>query len=104
MATKKVNGSPKVEAAHHYFGSTAFNWATGATRAEVLAKLGKSTGPNELKLQVKAYGGLYVWTCRVNVPASTPYDIESYAPKGVETSNPVEARLVNIKGHIVPND
>ena len=103
MATKiKLNDKP--EAAHHYFGSTAFNWATGSTRAEVLAKLGKATGPNELKLQVKAHGGLYVWTCRVMVPASTPYEIENFAPVGVETTSGREFRIVSTKGYIVPND
>lgn len=94
----------KPKAGHHYFGSTAFNWATGDTRAEVLAKLGRMTGPNELKLQVKAHGGLYVWTCRVNAPADADYQIENYAPKGVETSNVSESRIVNTKGYIVPND
>jgi hypothetical protein len=102
--TTKVKITNKAPQAHHYFGSTAFNWATGDTRAEVLAKLGRMTGPNELKLQVKAHGGLYVWTCRVNVPEATQYDIESYAPKGVETAAPAEARLVNTKGHVIPND
>lgn len=89
--------------AFHYFGSTAYNWATGATRAEVLAKLGRRTGADLLKQHAKAHGGLYVWTCRVPLPADASYDIQNFAPV-VPYEAVREFRLQSIKGHSLPID
>lgn len=86
----------------HYFGSTAFHWATDKTRAEVLTKLARMAGANIVKANTKNLGGLYAWTVRVNVPEESDYDIAGYAPRGVPTEAPAHYRIVNTRGHVVP--
>lgn len=84
----------------HYFGSTAYNWATGATRNEVLAKLAKAAGAAAIRRNVEANGGLYVWMCKVPLPIDAPYEIEFYAPK-VEGLTEKQAYLIqNTKGFV----
>lgn len=81
-----------------YFGSTAYNWATGATRNEVIAKLAKAAGADIIRRNVKANGGLYVWLCKV--PIDGPFDIEFYMPK-VEGLTEKQAYLIqNTKGFV----
>jgi hypothetical protein len=89
---------------YHYFGSTAFNWAKGQTRAEVLEKLGRMAMANLVKEQVKAHRGLYAWTCRVEAPQSQPYSINEYRPVDMATSKSQAFRIQNIKGHALPDD
>lgn len=88
--------------AYHYFGSTAWNWATGASRAEVLTKLAREAGADLIRRNVKASGGLYAWTVRVNLPADAEYGIENYAPRGVPTECAEAFRIQNTKGHALP--
>lgn len=87
----------------HYFGSTAFNWAVGATRQEVIDKLAKWAGNNTGALAapaVKKSGGLYCWTCKVNAPIDTQYAIEYFAPKGVDIGDAFECNITNKNGSI----
>lgn len=86
----------------HFFGSTPFNWATGQTRAEVMKKLAVGAG-SLLKGNIKN-GGLYAWTCEVNAPEGTSYDIEHYRPVGVEFAATAECLIQNVKGHSLPTD
>lgn len=82
----------------HYYGSTAFNWAVGQTRDEVLTKLAKQAGTDTIKRNVKHNGGLYAWVCLVHAPQSAAYEIEYYQPKGVEISDAQEFNILNSKG------
>jgi hypothetical protein len=97
-AQKAARLAANPPAVHHFFGSTALNWATGATREEVIAKLARVAGADLIKRQVKAHGGLYCWTCRVDVAQSTNYSINNYAPEGVPTAAAQECNLLNTKG------
>jgi hypothetical protein len=85
----------------HYFGSTAFNWATGTTRAEVLEKLAKSCGSTILKKAIKQ-GGLYAWTIRVMVPQESHYDICYFQPVGVECEASQEYNIMSATGAALP--
>lgn len=87
---------------HHYFASTALNWAKAPTRAEAIAKLAKDLGAPALKQQVKANGGLYVWSCMVHAAQDEPYALEFFAPHGVEWSQSQEGLLQNVKGDLKP--
>lgn len=87
----------------HYFGSTAFNWATGETREEVLQKLARMAGADIIKRNVKANGGgLYAWTVQVNAPQSAHYEINNYAPSGVPTEQAQAFNILNAKGKASP--
>ncbi|WYW04447.1 hypothetical protein Mudajogi_00002 [Pseudomonas phage vB_PpuP-Mudajogi] len=85
---------------HHYFGSTCFNWATGATRQEVVTKLAKMAGTEQLKRSVKGSGGLYCWTCKVGVPEGTDYQISYFQPQGVPVTDGQNHNIMNVKGHV----
>ena len=89
---------------HHYFASTAFNWAVAPTRKEALEKVAKAAGTDMMRRQVSVNGGLYVWSCKVNAPQSATYGIVNYAPDGVEYTDTQEAKLVNSKGHLTVLD
>jgi len=105
MTTKlKLNATPATvtEKPFHYFGSTCFHWATGATRQEVLEKLARMAGTETIKKSIKSQGGFYAWTCRVNVPHSADYQISYFKPQGVECVLPQEFNLMNAKGHSLP--
>lgn len=97
----KANQTAAPEADHHYYGSTAFHWATAPTRAQVLQDLGRMTGAHELK---KYKEGLTVWTCRVLAPKSAEYRISNYAPQGVETDGVHSFKLMTVKGYCLPMD
>ena len=96
---------------HHFFASTAFNWATASTRAEAVAKVARAAGADLIKRNVKAHGGLYVWTVQVNTPEDQHYTINNYAPNKlivdgqpttvqVPVGRPMEFDIVNTKGHV----
>lgn len=89
---------------YHYFGSTAFNWATGESRAEVLEKLARNAGSTIIKENVKRNKGLYAWTVRVDQCVDLDYQINSYQPQEVPLSNAQEFNIVNTKGHVIPID
>lgn len=84
----------------HYFGSTAFNWVTGATREEVIAKLAKMAGADTIKRAVKNCGGVYCWTCFVGVPQGTAYAISYYKPEGVPLSDSADCMIINARGKV----
>lgn len=94
-----TKGAPEVKQ-FHYFGSTAFNWATGETRQEVITKLAKQAGTEILKRNVKASGGLYCWTCRVEAPQGTDYEIRYFCPQGVKITQALAVNIQNSKGHV----
>lgn len=79
--------------AAYYYGSTAFGWTTGASTAEVLAKLAQQAGANRIRRSVRQQGGLYAWTCRVEA-----------LPSGVTLGASREFLIQNTRGHVVPVD
>jgi hypothetical protein len=98
---QQIRNKPEV---HHYFASTAFDWATATTRAEAVRKVAKRCGRDMITAQVKAHGGLYVWTCRVDAAEKSGYAIRSYAPHGVPTCDAREYRIVNASGAVAVDD
>lgn len=98
------DAAPEAPAASHYFGSTAFDWAKAATRAEVLQKLAKAASTATIKENVKHNGGLYAWTVRVMQAQSEPYAIAYYRPEGVPTESPAEFLIQNARGESLPTD
>jgi hypothetical protein len=73
----------------HFFACFGMGWATAATREEAIDKLinsfrseFKAMAANQIKANEP---GAYIWTCQVNAPEKTPYRIEFFQPKGVET-------------------
>lgn len=87
----------------HYFGSTAFGWRVGQSRAEVIEALARDAGADIIRRNMKPNGGLYVWTCFVPLPQSAPYEIEQFAPT-VPYQYGQAFNIVNIKGHVTPID
>ena len=85
---------PDVAAAEgmiHFFASCALGWATASTRDEAIEKLVNSFR-REYKSMIKGAHksgnpGAYVWTCQVNAPADTHYQINFYAPVDVDTQD-----------------
>ena len=86
----------------HFFGSTAFNWAVGSTREEVLGKLARAAGSDIIKANVKRNGGLYAWTCMVPLPESADYAIHNYAPVNVGACEVQEFNIMYINGASLP--
>lgn len=88
---------------HHFYGSTAYNWTTAGTRAEVLVKLAKLAGAEVIKQSMtNGNGGLLTYTCRVLVPADAEYGIKNYMPVDVPTDRDQDFRIVSVKGYVVP--
>lgn len=106
--SKQTKQAPQAEQAaipkFHFYGTTAFGWATGASRAEVLAKLARQAGVTILKHNAKNHDGLYAWTCVVEAPQSAEYAIDFYRPQGVKLAFVREYRIQNVKGHVTPID
>lgn len=105
----------KPEQQHHYFASTALAWGTGPTRAAAIERAARGSGSDAIKRNVKANGGLYVWSTRVELPESATYDINNYAPsfltnagarsgQRVPMSNTIIGRIQNVKGHLIVED
>lgn len=90
------------EQTHHFFATTAVSWSVGLTRQEAIEGAARIAGDSIIKANAKANKkGLYCWTCRVEAPKSTAYEIRNYAPVGVETKEPLTVHIVNVKGHVV---
>lgn len=85
----------------HYFGTTAFTWAVAQTREEVIAALARDAGKGIIAAQVKANGGLYCWTVRVDLPQSANYEISYYKPVGVPLADAVAFNIISAKGKAV---
>lgn len=82
----------------HFFGSTCYDWATGATRQEVIEKLAKAGSYNLTAEKVKKHGGLTAVTCKVMAPVDTDYDVNWFMPVGVPIADKVEVKIMNKKG------
>ena len=77
-----------MESKHHYFASFALGWATAQTRKEAIEKL-SNMFRSDMKaitqnIQKDGKPGAYLWSCKVNAPENTKYEINYFAPKGVE--------------------
>lgn len=90
----------------HYYGSTAFTWAVGQTREEVLRALAKDAGKDLIQNNVRKNGGLYVWTCRVDLPQDSVYSIRNFHPVEVpiDPSTIHEYNIQSVKGTVYPID
>jgi len=101
--TKPIVGVVEVpEPQFHYYGSTAYNWCRDDSVENVLLTLARMAGSDAIKRNVKGSGGLYSWICKVEAPRSTSYDINFFAPVGVEISESWEFNIMNTKGHCLP--
>ena len=97
---------------HHFFASTAFGWSVAPTRQEAIDNLARLAGAEQIKLQVKANGGLYVWSCKVLTPQDQNYTINWYMPDclrdaddnvttvKVPRSDAMAHNIVSVKGHL----
>jgi len=84
------NNSPSAadDTAVHYFATCALAWAIGSTPADAIKKLARSLDPAWIRSCVKS-GGVYVWTCRVELPPSASYSISFYKPDKQDDGAPV---------------
>lgn len=75
------NNSPSTadDTAAHYFATCALAWAVGSSHADAIKKLARSLDPAWIRSCVKS-GGVYVWSCRVELPRSASYGISFYKP------------------------
>lgn len=87
----------------HFFGSTAYNWAIGDTRQEVIESLARMAGTDIIKRNDKHSegNGLYCWLCRVDVPRDEEYEIAWFQPQGVPVSHVIEVGIKSAKGLVV---
>lgn len=100
------------EQAHHYYAATGQAWGVGLTRQAAIAQAASLCDADTIKRLVKSEGGMYVWTCRVELPKSARYSIAWFKPEiqkdngePVPLSRAREFLLVNSKGHVaVPPD
>lgn len=83
---------------HHYFASSAFGWAVAATRAEAVVAVAREAGSETIARHRKNHGGLYVWSCRVDAPIDTAYQIDEYHPVGVPTAAHLSVRVQTRSG------
>lgn len=83
---------------YHYYGSTAYSWRVGDSVEEVLKALAKDAGVRSIKLNVENNGGLPAYTCKVHASRSASYDIRSFMPSGVECSEYVDFKILNVFG------
>lgn len=90
-----------VEAPQHYYATSVYGWSVGESPKDALADLARSTGAATIKASVKHNGGLLVNVCKVHAPMSSHYDIDNYVPVGIETSELVQYRIVDVKGRVV---
>lgn len=88
---------------HHYYGSTAFGWRVGDTREQVVKDLARDAGNSIIRRCLKN-GGLYAWTCRVELPKSAEYQIDGYRPVGVPSGEREEHYIVSVTGKTRPKD
>ncbi len=97
--------TPKNEQSYHFFGSTGLNWACADTREEVLARLARGLGADLIKHNVKAIGGVYAWTTRVELPQASNYNIAEYTPVNVPCSESRQHRITGMhtSSEIVPD-
>ena len=97
---------------YHYYATIAFGWAVAPTREEAIASVARQAGTDIIKRNVKAHGGLYCWSCRVELPQEAHYSINFYQPEfitrdgktteeRVPLSKVIEANIQNLKGHLV---
>lgn len=72
---------------HHYFASCAFGWATNTSREKAITELLKCfrKEATEITKNTRKTGcpGFYFWSCRIDAPNSTEYEINFYCPQGV---------------------
>ncbi len=88
---------------HHYYASTAIGFSVAATRDEALRKVARQAGKKIIEANMPR-GGLAVVSMRVELPIEAPYEIESYVPVGVPTSERERAYIVDLKGKTTPRD
>ena len=74
---------------HHYFASCAFGWATADTQEDAVQKLAIEfySSQKVRKAQMAGQPGSYVWCCKVHKPQDSSYQINNFAPQGVEVSD-----------------
>lgn len=91
----------------HYFATCALAWATGSTPADAIKKLARSLDPAMIR-RCLSDGGVYVWTCRVELPPNASYSINFYKPEKQDDGTPVplsdacDWALLTAKGTAVP--
>ena len=81
----------------HYFATHGLGFAMADTREAAIEKLvdgfRHDLKPWLLNAHKNGDPGIYIWTIKVNLPLEAPYKIEWFAPKGVETEEPLEHYL-----------
>lgn len=88
--------------AYHYYASTALSWAVADTREEAIKRVARDAGADIIRANVKAHGGLYAESCRVELPIAAPYEIRMYMPDGVQVSEHETHRITNARGAYKP--
>lgn len=72
----------------HYFANHALAWAVAPTREEAIEKLLlQGTDPTWVRNCLKSGNFVTVYSCKVHADIKTPYKIEWFQPKGVESSD-----------------
>ena len=75
----------------YYFAAADLGWGCGNTADEAIAKLARvvsAIDPGAVRRSL-VDGGMYVWTCRVELPLSSRYSISSFQPDKTEDGFPV---------------
>jgi hypothetical protein len=89
---------------NHFFATFACGWATAATRSEAIEKLiaANRTEFKRMAAQLIASNepGAYIWTCEVEAPEGTAYEISFYQPVGIETRNHREAFVTRVTAKV----
>lgn len=74
----------------HYFASCALGWATAETADAAIRKLASSFRREFTNMvkggQKRGNAGAYIWTCKVHGPSDSQYEINFYAPQGIDIS------------------
>jgi hypothetical protein len=82
------------ELGHHYYAACAVAWCVAPTRDEAIKKLAHADPM--IKQGVARKGSFYVWSCRVDVPIDTSYEIEWYKPVDVPLAEAEHGYLTHI--------
>lgn len=103
----------------HYYGATAYGWATGNSRDKVVGMLARSAGAAIIKRQKASNGGLAGVVCRVELPEAAHYSINEYMPELIQKEDGVndtrkgqpvplteveKIRITTVSGKTIPRD
>ncbi len=94
-----------MNAPHHFFASFGMGFKTAPTREKAIYGLIEGFRSDFKPMVAAAHKegrpGAYIWSCRVDSPIDTKYQIEWFAPTGVAKSKAEEHYVTYVTGKAI---